>query len=117
MNDATQKIIEGNQLAAARLIRLLEEGDPQSEHRGDVGLGPPVVRGPEGARRLLPLVVAPERLASTLPDDEREMAESTPWEFAVAMGLAQAYVAPEAFSLTVLPAALRVDSAHSAPPR
>jgi LAO/AO transport system kinase len=29
MKDAAQKIIEGNQLAAARLIRLLEEGNPQ----------------------------------------------------------------------------------------
>ena len=29
MKDAAQKIIEGNQLAAARLIRMLEEGDPQ----------------------------------------------------------------------------------------
>ena len=29
MKDVAEKIINGNQLAAARLIRLLEEGDPE----------------------------------------------------------------------------------------
>ena len=44
---------------------------------------------------------------SGLPDDERELAEKAPHEFAVAVGLAQLHLDPLAFDLEVLPAALR----------
>jgi type IV pilus assembly protein PilM len=44
---------------------------------------------------------------SGLPDDERELAESAPHEFAVAVGLAQSRLDPLAFGLEVLPTALR----------
>ncbi len=44
---------------------------------------------------------------SGLPEDERAMAEKAPHEFAVAVGLAQAYVAPASFELVVLPTSLK----------
>jgi hypothetical protein len=44
---------------------------------------------------------------SQLPEDERELAEKAPHEFAVAVGLAQLRLDPLAFDLEVLPAALR----------
>ncbi len=44
---------------------------------------------------------------SSLPDDERALAERAPHEFAVAVGLAQQRLDPLAFDLEVLPAALR----------
>ena len=44
---------------------------------------------------------------SGLTEEERAMAEKAPHEFAVAVGLAQSYVAPAAFELVVLPASLK----------
>ncbi|MFV1957958.1 MAG: pilus assembly protein PilM [Planctomycetota bacterium] len=44
---------------------------------------------------------------SGLDEEERALAKKAPHEFAVAVGLAQTYVAADAFPLTVLPAALK----------
>lgn len=42
-----------------------------------------------------------------LPEDEKQLVEAAPHEFAVAVGLAQTPLAPAAFALEVLPTALR----------
>lgn len=44
---------------------------------------------------------------SGLTSEERTLVETAPHEFAVALGLAQNAIAPEAFRLSILPAALR----------